>query len=268
MDTQIIKISIIDQFMLAVSKIKEYPKLVKQKMGRAVNYAFLVTLLITCIAYLIPLFGFHISIGGYEKFFLESIPSFAIENGEMKMDGKIDINMGGVVILADSSKQEYTSGDLKEDAMLQLLISKSNVILYEFGKAFEIKLSSLSQFKVTNQTLVEFIPALYVGEVFSILIMLVIQFFRYLVGACGYAILGLSLASMRKVSLSFSELVKIGIYGKTLAAIAGAINEAMGYPIGVEYWYSVGMCISLFYVIRGIAAHDSSRNEPTANLMQ
>lgn len=261
--TQTVKIGITDQFMLAISKIKEYPKLVKQKTGRAVNYAFLMTLLLTFIAYLIPLIGFHISIGSYEELFRERIPAFVLENGEMKMDGKVDINMGGIRMLVDSEVEQYTKNDLEEEPLLQMLIGKKNVIFSEFGEVFEIKFNAFSNIKATNETLVGLTPILYTAEAISIFMMLVMQFFRYLIGACGYALLGLSMASMRKVSLSFSELFKIGIYGKTFAAIAGAINETLGYPIGAEYWYSIGMCITFFYVVRGIAAHDTAKNEPT-----
>ena len=265
MNEENMKIGMIDQSIFAMSKTKEYPSLVKQKMSRALSFALLLSILLTMITYIVPMIGYQYSLGGLENFFTERIPTFSIEKGEMTMDGTLDIQLAGFQLKADSQKERYTKEDVDSDLIGQVLISKSNLLFKDLGQVFEIQFVDIPLATINNQSLVGLIPYIHGIEIGMFFVLVLATFFRYLVGAVGYALVGMTFTSMQQIPLTFSELFKIGIYCKVFSALASAINETLGYPIPFEYWYSIGMIISLVYLTRGIAAH--RKNEPSKGSM-
>lgn len=255
------KIGIIDQFIYAVSKMKEYPSLIKQGTGRVLSFAFLMTMLLTSINFVIPLLGYQLSFGGFENFFLHKIPEFTIKNGQMEMDGKLDMNLLGLSVVADSEQEQYTEQDLDENALAQVMISKNNIIIKNIFQVVDIPLKYMSHITINNQSLVKLIPYIYVMELITIGMMLAMEFFNYLVGAIGYACVGLSFVSLRpSLALNFKDLIKIGIYCKVLSAFIGAINEGFGFVIELGYWHTIGMFISFAYLIKAITLYETKKD--------
>lgn len=253
------KIGVIDQGILAVSKTKEYPALVRQSMGRVLNFALVISILLTIIVYLIPMLAYQWSLGGLETFFQERIPTFTIANGKMEMEGELDMELLGIQIKADSSKEKYTMDDIDSEKIAQVLISNSNLLIKDLGQVFEINFETMKG-TINNQTLVGMVPYLYGAEVVLILFGIIALFLRYLLGAFGYALIGMTVASLRQIPLNLQDLFKIGIYCKVLSALVGAVNEVLAYPIPVEYWYSIGMLISFVYLTKGIVAHKTNES--------
>lgn len=256
------KISIIDQFLYAVSKPKQYQALIKQSTGRVIGFVLVMAMLITTMNFIIPLVGYQWSLGGLEQFFRNKIPKFTIEHGVLEMEEPLNMNVFGVSIVVDPEKESYTPQDFDDDVLLQVMISKHNMLIKNMIQVVELPFEYLSNLTINNESLVKSIPYLYMIQLVAIGVTLTIQFFYYLLGAVGYAFIGLALIGMRpSISLTWKELIKIGIYAKALTAFLGALNEGMGYPVGIGYWHMIGMFVSLVYMTKAIATYDTKNGE-------
>lgn len=265
------KIGIIDQFIYAVSKTKEYPKLIQQRMGRVLNFAFVMSILITIISFVIPLVGYQLSLSGLHDFFKEGIPEFTIQDGELTMDGTIDMTVSGVEIKVDPSVEKYTTKDLDENSLAQILVSKHNVLIKNIMLVDEISFDTIKGITINNDFLVSMIPFIYGIEVFLVVMMIITQFISYLMGAAGYALVALSFISLKpniSSRIAIPDLFKIGIYCKTLTSFLTAINESLGYPIGIQYWQTAVCLIAFVYLAKGVTAYVSNDNTPPKELSQ
>ena len=259
------KISIIDQFIYAVFKTKEYPTLLKQGMGRALNFAFVMSILITIMAFVIPLVGYQLSLSGLRNFFKEGIQEFTIEDGVLTMDGMIDMNFFGIDVTVDPSVEQYTANDFDENALAQILVSKHNVIIKNTIFVDNISFSSLKDITINNDFLVQLVPFIYGTEVFLVIMILIMQFLWYLLGAAGYTLVALSFVSLKPTvsqTIAISDLFQIGIYCKTLMSFLTAMNESLGYPIGVQYWQTATCVITFFYLSKGVSAYMAKDKKP------
>ena len=265
MNEQNKQISIIDQFIYAISKIKAYPLLVKQSMGEVFKFVVIISILITGISFVIPVIGYHISLGGLQNFFQERLPRFTIENGELTMDGKLDMDLFGVGIKVDPNVEKYTEKDLDENSLGEILISKTNIIISNVMIVNEIPFDGLNGSKITNDSFVDLIPYIYGAEVFLVFMMILSQIVVYLAGAAGYILIAFVFLPLKsEVRLTATDLFKIGVYCKTLSALLTAINSTLGYVVGYDLWYTLSIIISWVYFFKGIMAHnEKNKMSPT-----
>lgn len=247
------KVGIIDQFVYAILKSREYKRLTNQTMGRVLNFAFLMAFLLSLITYFIPTLAFHVGVGGLENLFLNKVPKFEIKQGIMTIEEPITIQTNEVFITVNSEKNTFSSKDLKYEQPIEVLVSKHNIVIQDLGQVLTISLDKLEGISLNNHSFVELIPFIYLAEGITLFFMIIGQFCWYLLGAFGYACFGLSLVYLhKKQNFTFSKLFKIAIYSKVFCGVIGAINEALHSVIPFEYWYSIAMFITFFYISKAI----------------
>lgn len=260
-----VRMGVIDQFIASITKWKSYKELSQRKSGTVVRYVSILILLTTVMTALIPMLGFSISVGGYENFFKNQIPPFELKDGTFHIENKIDINLGAITYVADSNVEAYTKDDVDPTKIQQVFISKSNIAVYEFGRFFTISLEQLKGITLTNDTLVNFIPYIYVIEAICLFVIFLIQCGSFALSAFFYSLLGKLMCTSKKIELTFSQIFKISVYAKTLAVILDAGNQTMGYVIPAEYWYVISVTMTYVYLSFGIASHDTKKKTKIDN---
>lgn len=256
------KIGIIDQFIYAISNSREYKRLTSQSMGRVLNFALVMAFMLSVITYVLPTLAFHVGVGGLENLFLNKIPKFEIKNGAMTLEEPIEIQGNGIIISANSNENTFSAKDLKYEQAIEILISKNNVVIQDLGQVFTISLDKLEGLTLSNQSLIKWIPYIYFAEGMTLFFMIIGQFSWYLLSAFGYACFGLSLVYLhKKQNFTFSRLFKIAIYSKVFCGIIGAINEVLHSVIPFEFWYSISMFITFFYISRAIRYSDEENKK-------
>lgn len=263
------KMSIIDQFIYAVSKPKEYPKLIQQKMGRVLNFAFVISVLMTIISFVIPLVGYQLSLSGLHDFFKEGIPQFQIQDSELQMDGTLEMSVFGIDIQVDPTVEKYTINDLDDSVFAQILVSKTNAVVYNTMFVNEISFDSIKGITIDNNFLVEMVPVIYGMEVIAVFMMIISQFIAYLMGAAGYAFVALSFLSLKPnmtSTIAIVDMFKIGVYCKALMSFLTAINESLGYVVGIYYWQTAVCLVSFVYLAKGVTAYVAKKNTPSEKM--
>ena len=123
------KIGIIKMFQTAVMKPREYRDVLKVRKRTVVLYIMLVSFLLTFLGNVMPLWGFSASIGGADYFIKETLPDFEYKDGKFSIDNRIEIETDGIRIVVDDEVKEFKESDLDENSMLEVLVSKNNLLL-------------------------------------------------------------------------------------------------------------------------------------------
>ncbi len=126
------KMSIADRFITAMLAPRDYGKLLKLSSGSVVGFFALVIFLVSFIQYAIPTLGAVAGLGGVRNIIENQIPQFSLENGTFTLDEKIEQqdNSMGVYIIVDTDKKKFTKDDIPANVVEAIMVSKSNMILY------------------------------------------------------------------------------------------------------------------------------------------
>lgn len=257
METEQQKIGVIDQFILAVFKPKEYKKLISLKTGKVILYTLLMGIVLTVMSYVIPSVGWLLSYRGFSGFIEEQIPKFTFQNGQFDMESEIIIKQEGVSqIIVDTSKDNMSKKDLEENYIQQVLVSKNNMIVSSMNTTSEIEFKNLKNVRFTKESLVKLIPIFYISLVVALVMQFVIVLLQYVFSAFMYGLIAMFYTSMEGKNISLGNAIKAAIYAKTFAAVFGAFNTVMGTFISSSIWGFLSMFITMLLLLMGIRSAD------------
>lgn len=257
METDQQKIGIVDQFILAVSKPKEYKKLILLKPGKVIVYTLLMAVILTVMSYVIPVAGWLLSYRGFEGFVKNQIPEFSFSNGQFTMKSEIVIEQAGVSrVIVDTSKKEVTKEDLKEDYPQQILVSKNNMLISSMNTIKEIKFKDFKTVSFDKTSFLKLMPTFYLAVVISAVIQFLIILFEYVLSAFFYGLIALLYKGMDRHPVPLKDAMKAAIYAKTLSALLGAFNAVMGSVIPSGLWSFLSMFITTLLLLMGLRLDD------------
>ena len=238
------KIGFLWQYVIACVHPSQYKELIRKKKGAFIGYISVLIMFLVFIENVIPFAAWTASVGGFENLFLERIPGFTLEKGEFHSESPIDFTIGGVVrVKADSSVEQFKESDFQSDYVQELLVGKKNILIkMPSGK----QVISLSQFKNWR------LPALYMFLAFYLVVLLITKAVQYLLVALAFALI--CRGSVRRSDgkmVSMAESFYIAVYARTLAAIIGSVNAALGYRIDSMILMIVTVFITMGFIMRG-----------------
>ena len=233
------KIGFLWQYVIACIHPSQYKELIKKKKGAFVGYVAVLVMFLVLIENVIPFAAWTASVGGLENLVLNRIPKFTLEKGYFQSESPIDFTIGGVVhIKADSSVEEFKESDFKSDYVQELLVGKKNILIKMPSGNQQIVLSQFKNWKLNNKGLAEMLPAFYMFLVFYLVVLLITKAVQYLLVALAFA-------------LSMAESFYIAVYARTLAAVIGSANIALGYMIDSFVLMIVTVFITMGFIMRG-----------------
>lgn len=224
------KMGMADRFLTAMFLPKEYKKLLKIKTGQIVSYLAVLLLLISVIQYAIPAFGALAGMGGLKHIILNEIPEFSLKDGQFYLEEKLEQDDGemGVYMLVDTEVDEFTKEDVPEGAMQAILVSKTNMLVYNNisglgGIVQEDTFENYKELTITNRTIADmswiFYIIIAIGFVFAYLMLLV----KYLMSALFYAVM-LYLLCKGMLNYEFKKMYKIALFAQSIGAIVVAVS--------------------------------------------
>ena len=215
------KIGFLWQYVIACIHPSQYKELIKKKKGAFVGYVAVLVMFLVLIENVIPFAAWTASVGGLENLVLNRIPKFTLEKGYFQSESPIDFTIGGVVhIKADSSVEEFKESDFKSDYVQELLV--------------------------------EMLPAFYMFLVFYLVVLLITKAVQYLLVALAFALICRgSVRTTEGKIVSMAESFYIAVYARTLAAVIGSANIALGYMIDSFVLMIVTVFITMGFIMRG-----------------
>lgn len=252
------KMSMADRFMTAMFLPKEYGKLLRQSAGKLVQFLAVLILLAAVIRYAIPALGALAGMGGVKNIILNEIPDFSLENGTFFLDEKIEKSdeTSGIYLIVDTSVEQYTKDDVPANMIEAIMISKSNMILYNQvaglgGMVQENKFEDLQGITINNQTVAEQSTLIYICLVFLFLFLYCFEIVKYLAVGLFYAIfMNLLAKTMMMANITFGKVYKIALYAQSVGVVVNAVMYCINIPILVMAGSSFAMLITVMIMNR------------------
>ncbi len=248
-----------EMIVTAVTKPSEYETMIGIKKRIIIAYMLLVALLMATIQVFIPTVGFAVSIGGPKHFIEETLPAFEYKDGTFSIAHKVDIDGNAIRIVADSDVKEFTTKDIDENKLVEVLVSESNMLMINrmSRENYDLKFDSLGAgVHFTNKDLSKLLPYFYLSLAFGAVTATIAVIFQYLYNAIFLAICGV-IATMRSpIKLRFRDLYLFAIMARTIPAFAQSLCFAsrlsfLSNPI-ISFAFTVAEFAILWFAIKGV----------------
>ena len=138
------------------------------------------------------------------------------------------------------------------DYVQELLVGKKNILIKMPSGNQQIVLSQFKNWKLNNKGLAEMLPAFYMFLVFYLVVLLITKAVQYLLVALAFALICRgSVRTTEGKIVSMAESFYIAVYARTLAAVIGSANIALGYMIDSFVLMIVTVFITMGFIMRG-----------------
>lgn len=229
---------IADFFMTAMFKPKSYKILLDQKIGKLIQYLLVFILLVSLVQYAIPVAGAIAGMGGVESIIMNEIPQFTLKDGVLEVNEKIeqtDEEMK-IYVLVDTSVDKFTKDDIPRDMLQVLLVSKSNMLIYNNMQAMngiiqEDKFENYKGIQLDNKTMVNLKPLIYIILFFSFLLACTMTLAKYMFMALFFAGMAFVFVKGLTLELSFGKVYILALYAQSLGVLVEAVSTCIANPL-------------------------------------
>lgn len=189
--------------------------------------------------------------GGISNYIKDKIPDFTLENGVLNSEYPITYESSSIHFYLDTSVEKYEEKDIDKSNAVQILVSKSNAIMYSGGLVSNYQFKDLAMLKYSKKQLLKDVWLIYVVILFYVVIAYISEAFNIIVTVLLFAFVGLFSNNMYQFTLSFGQLVSLGIYATAIVTVLESVNSALGL-ISATAVSVVGMIWSAFYYFNSL----------------
>lgn len=246
--------NLISQFVNSLGKFQAYKYFVKQSLGKAFLYLFLVSILLGGIGGIKFLSDFNSGINEVVQDFQSGVPDFQLKNGELEVNADmpymIEDDQNGVVIIDTTGTNDET---ILNDYENGIFISKHGVVNKEnMFKTTKFDFSSLQGITITKEKVVNWLPYLKWLSVLIIVFGFIFYFIGKLISVLIVSVCGIAIQSILKHKIGFKNLYKLAIYAMTLPILVNTIIDLTG--LSIPYFTLIYYGIALLYLWMAIKA--------------
>ena len=242
------KTGFFEQFYLALVKHRLYKKLISLPKKQHIIYCISITFLLTLISYVVPMTGFLVSLGGYERFFTEKLPAFTVSSGELSIEEPLDFRMNDIHIIVDDSVEAYSQEDLASQDEFVLFFSKTNMVTNLSGIPMGLNYSFFGNDAIDNQYMAGMAPQFYASIVLAGLAAWIGQMISYAFLALLFAVCGLGINKLSGANLSFGKLYCLALYAEAMFAL---VSQLLVYFFSGIFSYIV-YCVAAMFSMRAM----------------
>ncbi len=261
------KVTLLDQFSIAVSSPKNYKNLTGLKTGRLVAFVILLSFLLAFIEFGIDAIFWVSKVGGFRNLAENEIPAFTYSDGRLSIESDIQIAVGSGNLYINTESADVSLDDMETDGSY-IAVGSENITVgivsggqgYEYMK-MPIRYLMLPQ-GFDNAKLAACAPLFYVYIIIMFLCVMIGLAGRQLLLALIFSILGNTSAKNLNTGLSYGKVYVICVYAQTLAMFIMSVNSAAGYMVSSFFVWFVTMFISIIFMNRAIMAHVSGDIPP------
>lgn len=231
--------------------IKTFPSYMKEGLGRAILYAFILNIFIGIVQGAIISIDFNKSVETTKEYLVKDEYEFKIENGILDMKtNPIKINDGNTLIYVDSTKAIEEKDSLRSITVhndMSMLILKDGVVLTTSEGDQSILYKDIFIETLTSNDMLESIN--YVQKsipVFITTVSIVGRFLDYLMNCFIIAAFAMLSNIMMGLKIRFSGIFSLSIYATTLPTL---LILAISTVVKNVYFNQAILIGSLVYVI-------------------
>lgn len=253
------KLKFFSRLKNSITNISYYNIFIKESLGRAFLYLFLLSLLVSFISTIIISYNTNEGLK-YLKEYSKSIPYFEFNNGELNVSGDMpltytDPDDNSPIIIDTSGKTDESILNQYDEAVLilknKLIIKKDSI------EKREINFSEIKELNFDKNTLEQFIPNMKLIINIVVIIAVIIFMPIWLFITCSFtalilSLLGLIIKSITKKEISFNDIYIISIYSLTLPLIIKHVL-VLNLPFVIPFFWLIYYGIAVFYIYKAIS---------------
>lgn len=245
------RMNLFTQLYKSIFDYNSYRYFKKLSMGRAILYLFFTTLIIGSLGLVKPTYDFKKNASELTDVFMNKVPNFTFENGELKVYGDMPI----IVEEKDETIIIDTTGKTDETILNKyktgIFISKNKFVEKNSNvEQLETKFNKLFGIAFSKQDLEGMLPMLNTVNVFVFIIGLLVYFFGKLFSGLIVALTASIVTSSKRMDMRFETLYKLSIFALTLPSILKVIVQSTGEYL--PFFDMIYYTIALIYVIKAI----------------
>ena len=249
------KTGFFDQIIYSVQPAK-YKELVKQPVRKLVFYILILGICLNIMDFVIPTAGWLVSFGGMDHLIMEVLPKIELKQGELTVGNKIEIGKEeGFHLLVDTSRDTVKLEQMDNAKyMAEILIGKKNMLIYNsLMGTMEVDFSRHAGVNLTNQSILEMKPLIYMTMVMSFFSNLFGEIIRYLFAALPLAAIGWAFGGPdRKNRMNFSRIYMLALYAKTAAALFLSFNASVNLISNQALLVYGGLFLTMYLLMTGV----------------
>ena len=253
------KMSMTDFFITALFHPKDYKNLLKQKTGKLIGYLCLLMLLVSVVQYAIPMLGAIAGMGGIKNIFLQQIPDFSFQDGKFFLDKTIKErdDSAGFYYVVDTGVEKYTKDDVPENMMQVMLVSKTNMIVYNNitgvnGMVQDYSFDLYKSITLNNEILADMAPVIYVILFVAFIIMYGFVFAKFLLSALLYGAFMYVMVKALSMHENFDAIYKLALLAQSLGAIVVAVTYCLGSDMLLLAGSAFRMIVTVVFMNRAL----------------
>lgn len=261
------KMNFFQQIRYAITKPLQYYRLTRVSTGRMTGFVFIFTLIISLFT-IIPVLYSMVGPNGFTKFLREDLPAFEMSNGELTVDGRYDKEEAGTHVLVDTTIDKYGMSDLQGYYNNEIMISKTNMIISQYGRTQMYDFARLKGIHFNNSMINGLMPFIYLIFFFLAIMMYIGIAAAYFLTALLYSFVGLIVAGILHANLRYTVIFKTAIYGKVTACILSTLLGTFFINLPGFLGTGLSIVITCAYVVYGTLSlnSDAAREEAGLNL--
>lgn len=246
-----VKVRFFSRIYKSITDFSFYSFIKKETLGKAFTYLLLLTLLISLVSIIKPIYELNSGIGLISEYFDTEVPYFELKNGELHVEGEMPIVSEDedsiMIINTDQDVDESVLADYDRGVLIlkDRLINKQNK-----SQTREYKFSQLKDFTINKYDVEKYIPYLKSISIFIIIFLPLFTFLGKLFSTLFISLLGLIVNSVAGSKLEYADIYKIGIYSITLPSIIKLLSKFI--PFDIPFFSLIYYGIVVFYMYKAM----------------
>lgn len=261
--------NIFKEMALSVYSYGSYKQFLQNKKGKVFGFGAMLVAIYFMITILIPSLIAVVSPSGVIHSFVDSIPDFELQDGELWVEDVIEYEESGTYIYIDTDP-EYVFYDADEIApelreyTTAILMDSEKMIIKSNGEVQGFYFSELGG-DFDKQDLSGLIPYMYIFYVAAMIFVYVWMAALFFFGVVFVALMGMAVASAANYRLTYGQLYLLGIYSRTLSLIIKAVVNFL--PIRIPFFWAIAINFGLSVLILYLAIRKMKEEQPQQQYM-
>lgn len=227
-----VKVRFFSRIYKSITDFSFYSFIKKETLGKAFTYLLLLTLLISLVSIIKPIYELNSGVGLISEYFDTEVPYFELKNGELNVEGDMPIVFEDEDSIMIINTERDTDVSLLDDYDRGFIVTKYGFINKKSSSHIEkVEFSQLKDFTFNKYDVEKYIPYLKFINIFIIIFLPLFIFIGKLFSTLFISLLGLIVNSVAGSKLEYADIYKIGIYSITLPSIIKLLFKFIPFDI-------------------------------------
>ena len=238
------KISFINKVRISVTSIKEYKKLMKENISKAIIYSILLSLIVGSILGALSFTTISVIQKTMETAISSDEFKFTLDNGVLNFEkSPIKIEEGRTILYIDTNVSLDEVESIRNIIVhkdISCVMLKDGISYRVNGDEYDYKFSELPLISsIDNEVLLKSLDFIGIIKYIVFVAIIIMVFIRFMINTFILSIVGVIVNKINYLKLSYGDIFKICLYATTLPTILSLIFSLGSFSILISGIYLI-----------------------------